>query len=55
VDGPAGSAATKGKESDMADKWADYLISAVRYDAAGTHIDKVRVHEDEGEKVGPPG
>lgn len=38
----------------MADKWADYLISAVRYNAAETHIEKVRVHEDKGEKVGPP-
>jgi hypothetical protein len=27
----------------------------VRYNAAGTHIDKVRVREDKGEKVGPPG
>ena len=39
----------------MTDKWADYLISAVRYNAAGTHIDKVRVHEDKGEKIGSPG
>jgi hypothetical protein len=38
----------------MPDKWADYLISAVRYNAAGTHIDKVRVHEDKGETVGSP-
>lgn len=36
----------------MADKWADFLISAVRYNNAETHIDKVRVHEDEGDKVG---
>jgi len=36
------------------EKWADYLISAVRYNSAGTHIDKVQVHEDKGEKVGPP-
>jgi hypothetical protein len=37
----------------MATKWADYLISAVRYNSAGTHIDKVRVHPDYGDKVGP--
>ena len=36
----------------MTDKWADYLISAVRYNAAETHIEKVRVHVDEGDKVG---
>ena len=36
----------------MTDKWADYLISAVRYNTAGTHIDKVQVREDQGEKVG---
>jgi hypothetical protein len=27
-------------------KWADYCISAVRYD--GSHIERVRVHEDDG-------
>ncbi len=27
----------------MTDKWADYLISAVRYHAAETHIEKVQV------------
>lgn len=37
----------------MADKWADYLISAVRYNAAGTHIEAVRVHEDNVDSVGP--
>lgn len=36
----------------MADKWADYLISAVRYNEAETHIEKVRVHSDNGESVG---
>jgi hypothetical protein len=36
----------------MADKWADYLISAVRYNAQETHIDKVRAHPDNGESVG---
>ena len=37
----------------MATQWATYLISAVRYDSAGTHIDKVRVHPDNGNTVGP--
>lgn len=37
----------------MATKWADYLISAVRYNASGTHIDAVRVHADNGSSVGP--
>ena len=34
-------------------KWADYLISEVRFNTAGTHIDKVRTHVDNGESVGP--
>lgn len=38
----------------MVDKWADYLISAVRYDANHTHIDKVEIREDKGEKIGVP-
>lgn len=33
-------------------KWADYLISAVRYNARHTHIDQVRIHEDMGDNVG---
>jgi hypothetical protein len=33
-------------------KWADYLISAVRYNEKKTHIEMVRVHEDLGDKVG---
>ena len=32
-------------------KWADYGISAVRYNAARTHIDKVRAHADQGESI----
>lgn len=36
----------------MATKWADYLISAVQYDYAGTHIAKVRRHPDNGDSVG---
>jgi hypothetical protein len=43
---------TQGRADDVADKWADYLISAVRYNAANTHIEKVKVHEDQGDKVG---
>lgn len=37
----------------MADKWADYLISAVRYNQEETHIVKVRSHRDNGDSVGP--
>jgi hypothetical protein len=36
----------------MASKWADYLISAVRYNAAETHITVVRCHPDNGDSVG---
>jgi len=36
------------------EKWADYCISAVRYDNKKTHIDKVEVREDLGDKVGAP-
>jgi hypothetical protein len=32
-------------------KWADYLISEVRFNSAGTHIDEVRTHTDTGDKV----
>lgn len=32
-------------------KWADYLISAVRYNSSGTHIDNVKVHEDKDDSV----
>lgn len=38
----------------MADKWADYLISAARYNTAETHIEAVRTHEDKGDTVGGP-
>lgn len=34
------------------DKWADYCISAVRYNARHTHIDRVRAHQDSGDAVG---
>ncbi|MEN9153231.1 DUF3892 domain-containing protein [Xanthomonas euvesicatoria] len=33
-------------------KWADYGISAVRYNAAHTHIDRVRIHQDNGDTFG---
>lgn len=36
----------------MTDKWADYLISAVQYNPAQTHIVKVRAHPDRGDTVG---
>ena len=34
------------------DKWADYGISAVQYDIEKTRINKVKVHEDEGDTIG---
>jgi len=34
-------------------KWADYGISKVRYDEERTHIVKVKVREDRGDKLGP--
>src|SRR5436305_250369 len=36
----------------MAAKWADYLISAVRYSTSGSHIDAVWVHVDNLDSVG---
>lgn len=36
----------------MVNKWADFLISAVRYNADHDYIDKVKTHEDEGDEVG---
>lgn len=33
-------------------KWADYCISAVRYDTNEKHIEFVRVHKDLGESLG---
>lgn len=33
-------------------KWADYLISAVKYNTEHTHITHLRAHEDTGESVG---
>jgi len=36
------------------EKWADYGISAVKFNDAHTHINKVRVHPDNGDKMGAP-
>jgi len=33
-------------------KWADYGISAVRFNSAHTHIDRLRTHADNGETIG---
>lgn len=33
-------------------KWADFGISAVRFNATHTHIDKVRAHSDNGDLIG---
>jgi hypothetical protein len=35
-------------------KWADYCISAVRYNSEHTHIVKVKVHVDSGDQIGSP-
>jgi len=32
-------------------KWADYLISAVRYNSEHTHIIDLMAHEDTGESI----
>ena len=32
-------------------KWADYCVSAVRYDDEGNHIDHLKVHRDLGDKL----
>ncbi|MDP8269676.1 MAG: DUF3892 domain-containing protein [Candidatus Tenebribacter davisii] len=33
-------------------KWADYLISAVRYDSSQEKIEFVKTHEDKGNNLG---
>lgn len=35
-------------------KWADYGISAVRYDANDEYIESVKVHPDNGDTIGSP-
>ena len=34
------------------EKWAGYLISAVRYNSDHIHIAQIRAHEDTGDSVG---
>lgn len=34
------------------EEWADYCISAVRYNAEQTHILRAEVHEDKGDTIG---
>jgi hypothetical protein len=36
----------------MAEKWADYVITAVRFNTTGTHIESVQVRPDGGETIG---
>lgn len=38
----------------MADKWADYIITAVRFNPAGTHISNVQIRADKGDTAGSP-
>ncbi|HEV2944033.1 MAG TPA: DUF3892 domain-containing protein [Solirubrobacteraceae bacterium] len=38
----------------MTDKWADYLITKVRFNNAKTHIDEVEVRADNGDTAGAP-
>jgi hypothetical protein len=38
----------------MATKWADYLITAVRFNSAKMHIDEVEVCADNGDTTGSP-
>ncbi len=35
-------------------KWADYVITAVRFNDKHTHIDRVRAHKDNGESLEAP-
>ncbi len=37
----------------MADKWADYIITAVRFNSTGTHIEAVQIRADNGDTAGP--
>lgn len=40
------------KRGDSMEKWADYCISAVRFNDEGNYIDQVRVHKDKGNAMG---
>jgi len=33
-------------------KWADYIITAVRFNSSGSHIEAVEIRPDEGAKAG---
>jgi hypothetical protein len=35
-------------------KWADYVITEVKFNEKHTHIDKVRAREDNGDTLGSP-
>lgn len=35
----------------MADKWADYVITAVRFNPNGTHIQMVQLRTDDGQQL----
>jgi len=35
------------------EKWADYCISAVNYSEDPKHIKEAKVHQDEGDTIGP--
>jgi hypothetical protein len=34
------------------DKWADFVITGVRFNSAGTHIDQVQARPDNGGTIG---
>jgi hypothetical protein len=36
----------------MSSQWADYTISAVRYNSQHTHIDQLEVRKDSGDSLG---
>mgnify|MGYP001473509600 CR=1 FL=1 len=37
----------------MTEKWADYCVTAVRFNEDHTHIDRVKRHCDNGDTLGP--
>jgi hypothetical protein len=38
----------------MAEKWADYVITAVHFNTAGTHIEEVEARKDTGDSLAGP-
>lgn len=42
------------EHANMTEKWADYLITAVRLNPGGTHIRAVQIRRDKGQSVGFP-